>query len=153
VSRVGAGDAPNGLRPGVFALNANKLAGPAFAGKLPSSLRFDATSPQYKLAGQAGAASEDQSCFDMWANIRIMSHINLRKFFGRSPDFHNFCLSQIDFAVFLEFLIKRRLSRFSMGIFQAGCAVSTLAVRWRALSEVWTGALRRPRRRAKRRSF
>jgi len=114
------------------------------------------------VARQAGAPSKvlwnglersKFNIFDMWANIPIMSYINLRKFFGRSPDFHNSCLSQIDFAVFLEFLIKRRLSRFSMGIFQAGCAVSTLAVRWRALSEVWTGALRRPRRRAKRRSF
>jgi hypothetical protein len=54
---------------------------PAFAQKLPSSLRFDATSPQYRMAGQVGAASAEESCFDMWANVPIMSHINLRRFF------------------------------------------------------------------------
>ena len=105
------------LRPGVFALNADGMAGPAGdssdhavgPNKVydPPSLgsfrrRWEA------MAGQAGAPSkvEDKICgtgwnglerskskfFDMWAKRPIMSDINFLGNFGRHPNFHNICL-------------------------------------------------------------
>ena len=122
-------------------------AGPAFAGKLPSSLRFDATSPQYKLAGQAGAASGDQSCFDMWANIPIMSHINLRKFFGRWLVFNQFCLCtalrRVSWIFDKEAFVTVFHGNISNRMAKPGCAVRIQGVEWRVSRGC--GGLRRGR--------
>jgi len=90
---------------------ARQSGGPAFAGKLRPG----------KQSVWNGLERSKSNFFDMWANWRIMSHINLRRIFGRKAVLYNLCLF-VAVPGPGYFSVLRGSARYCVGIFRENWA-------------------------------